>query len=129
MSSVTLSFETRARAAPQDEGSFDRVRKPSDMRNIALGGWRFYKKQKTFWEAKVRVSRLPGRLEATSTALLCIALLATTPAAAEKRGGTLRLYHNDDARSTSLLEEATIASVTPFAAVSDNLVVFDGSEP
>src|SRR5438034_11351678 len=110
-------------------GALIALRKPSDMRNIALGGWRFYKKQKTFWEAKVRVSRLPGRLEATSTALLCIALLATTPAAAQKRGGTLRLYHNDNPPSTSLLEEATIASVTPFAAVFNNLVVFDPAKP
>jgi peptide/nickel transport system substrate-binding protein len=86
-------------------------------------------KQKTFWEAKVRANRLPGRLEATSIALLCIALLAATPATAQKRGGTLRLYHNDNPPSTSLLEEATIASVTPFAAVFNNLVVFDPSKP
>ena len=57
--------------------------------------------------------------------LLCIALLAASPAAAQKKGGTLRLYHNDNPPSTSLLEESTIASVTPFAAVFNNLVVFD----
>jgi len=73
----------------------------------------------------VRTNRLPAKLEATSIALLCIALLAATPAAAQKRGGTLRLYHNDNPPSTSLLEESTIASVTPFAAVFNNLVVFD----
>ena len=77
----------------------------------------------------MRANRLPGRLEATSIALLCIALLAATPATAQKRGGTLRLYHNDNPPSTSLLEEATIASVTPFAAVFNNLVVFDPSKP
>ena len=57
-------------------------------------------------------------------ALLCIAMSAS-PAAAQKKGGTLRLYHNDNPPSTSLLEESTIASVTPFAAIFNNLVVFD----
>ena len=59
---------------------------------------------------------------------LCIALSAT-PAAAQKRGGTLRLYHNDLPPSTSLHEESTIASVTPFAAIFNNLVVFDPAKP
>jgi peptide/nickel transport system substrate-binding protein len=59
--------------------------------------------------------------------LLGIALLAT-PAAAQKSGGILRLYHNDNPPSASLLEESTIASVTPFAAVFNNLVVFDPSK-
>src|SRR5258707_12383781 len=95
------------------------------MRHIALGRQQFYKKQKTFWEANVRTSRLPGKLEATSIALLCIAVLAAAPVAPTKRGGALRLYHNDNPPSTSLLEESTIASVTPFAAVFNNLVVFD----
>src|SRR5271155_443873 len=69
--------------------------------------------------------RLPGRLKATSIALLGIALFAATPVAAQKQGGTLRLYHNDNPPSASLLEESTIASVTPFAAVFNNLVMFD----
>jgi peptide/nickel transport system substrate-binding protein len=76
----------------------------------------------------LRSNRLPGRLKATSIALLGVALLAAAPAAAQKRGGTLRLYHNDNPPSTSLLEESTIASVTPFAAVFNNLVVFDPSK-
>src|SRR6185295_6133055 len=62
-------------------------------------------------------------------ASLAVALLATTPAAAQKKGGTLRLYHNDNPPSTSLLEESTIASVMPFAAVFNNLVVFDPAKP
>jgi peptide/nickel transport system substrate-binding protein len=73
----------------------------------------------------LRANRLPVRLEIASIASLAIALLAATPAAAQKSGGTLRLYHNDNPPSTSLLEESTIASVTPFAAVFNNLVVFD----
>src|SRR5215467_11566626 len=55
--------------------------------------------------------------------------LAAAPALAQKKGGTLRLYHNDNPPSTSLLEEATIASVMPFAAVFNNLVVFDPAKP
>jgi peptide/nickel transport system substrate-binding protein len=82
-------------------------------------------KQKTFWETHMRASRLPGKSAACVIAVLVIALSATTPAAAQKRGGILRLYHNDNPPSTSLLEESTIASVTPFSAVFNNLVVFD----
>jgi peptide/nickel transport system substrate-binding protein len=85
-------------------------------------------KIKTFWEADVRTNRLSGKLKATCVALVGVALLAAAPAAAQKRGGTLRLYHNDNPPSTSLLEESTIASVTPFAAVFNNLVVFDPSK-
>src|SRR3977135_3181759 len=72
----------------------------------------------------MRTNRLPGRLQATSIALLCI-VLAETQADDTKTGGTLRLYHNDNPPSASLLEESTIASVTPFSAVFNNLVVFD----
>ena len=70
-----------------------------------------------------------GRSKFASLAVLCIALCAASPAAAQKKGGTLRLYHNDNPPSTSLLEEATIASVMPFAAVFNNLVVFDPAKP
>src|SRR5260370_22592884 len=74
-------------------------------------------------------SRLSARSKVASITLLWIALVAATPAAAQKRGGTLRLYHNDNPPSTSLLEESTIASVTPFAAVLNNLLGFDPSKP
>src|SRR5436305_8190692 len=76
----------------------------------------------------MRTCSLPGKLSAALVMLLCIALVAAAPAAAQKKGGTLRLYHNDNPPSTSLLEESTIASVTPFAAVFNNLVVFDPSK-
>src|SRR4030081_2400146 len=69
-------------------------------------------------------SGLPEK-RATLIVSLVIALSAATPAAAQKKGGTLRLYHNDNPPSASLLEESTIASVTPFSAVFNNLVVFD----
>jgi peptide/nickel transport system substrate-binding protein len=73
----------------------------------------------------LRANWWPARLEIAAVASLAIALLAATPATAQKSGGTLRLYHNDNPPSTSLLEESTIASVTPFASVFNNLVVFD----
>ena len=73
----------------------------------------------------MRTRNLPGKSHAALTMLFCIALVAASPAAAQKKGGTLRLYHNDNPPSTSLHEEATIASVTPFAAIFNNLVVFD----
>ena len=50
------------------------------------------------------------------------------PRPRRKGAARLRLYHNDNPPSTSLLEESTIASVTPFAAVFNNLVVFDPSK-
>lgn len=58
---------------------------------------------------------------AASIALFCVAMVAVFPAAAQKKGGTLRLYHNDNPPSTSLHEEATIASVTPFTSELDIL--------
>jgi len=73
----------------------------------------------------MRANRLPGRSAARIIALAAAVLLAATPASAQKRGGTLRLYHNDNPPSASLLEESTISSVTPFAAVFNNLVMFD----
>jgi peptide/nickel transport system substrate-binding protein len=73
----------------------------------------------------VRANMLRGKLAAASVVLLGFVLLAATPATAQKKGGTLRLYHNDNPPSTSLHEESTIASVTPFAAIYNNLVVFD----
>ena len=76
----------------------------------------------------MRASRLPGQVAVSSIALLCIALMAASPAAAQKKGGTLRLYHNDNPPSASLLEESTIASVTPFSAVFNNLVIFDSTK-
>ena len=73
----------------------------------------------------MRANRLPGRSAARIIALAAAVLFAATPASAQKRGGTLRLYHNDNPPSASLLEESTISSVTPFAAVFNNLVMFD----
>ena len=74
----------------------------------------------------MRASRLPGQLPAICIAAICrLPRSLATSAAAQKRGGTLRLYHNDNPPSASLHEESTIASVTPFMAVFNNLVAFD----
>jgi peptide/nickel transport system substrate-binding protein len=73
-------------------------------------------------------NRLRGSLFTSLIALILIGV-AANPAVAQKRGGALRLYHNDNPPSTSLLEESTIASVTPFAAIFNNLVVFDPAKP
>jgi peptide/nickel transport system substrate-binding protein len=80
---------------------------------------------------KIPGVEMPGKLVASTVLLtvLSAAILAVPPALAQKRGGTLRLYHNDTPPSTSLLEESTIASVTPFAAIFNNLVVFDPARP
>ena len=72
----------------------------------------------------MRVNRFRSGL-AAAIAAFAVAVLTLAPAAAQKKGGTLRLYHNDNPPSTSLIEESTIASVMPFAAVFNNLVVFD----
>lgn len=72
----------------------------------------------------MRADRLQGGTKAASI-LISGLLVVSSPAVAQKRGGTLRLYHNDNPPSTSLLEESTIASVTPFAAIFNNLVRFD----
>ncbi len=48
-----------------------------------------------------------------------------TSVSAQKSGGTLRVYHNDNPPSASLHEEVTIATLQPFMAVFNNLVMYD----
>ena len=60
--------------------------------------------------------------------LLLAATLATGGAiggSAQKSGGTLRIYNSTNPPSASIHEEATIATVVPFAAVFSNLVMYD----
>ena len=76
----------------------------------------------------MRANRLPGMAKAALVLLSALPLISS-PAIAQKKGGTLRLYHNDNPPSASLLEESTISSVTPFAAIYNNLVVFDPAKP
>src|SRR3954447_432436 len=60
----------------------------------------------------------------TSLALLAVAC-ATGPAAAQKQGGTLKVYQRDNPPSASILEEATVSVNMPFMPVFNNLVMFD----
>ena len=54
--------------------------------------------------------------------------LIAAPAAAQKSGGTLQLFHRDSPGSVSILEEATISVVAPMMAVFNNLVRFNQHE-
>ena len=59
---------------------------------------------------------------------LCLGWIASTPALAQKPGGTLRLFHRDSPASGSIHEEATISAVAPFSAVFNNLIRFNQHE-
>ena len=50
-------------------------------------------------------------------------------AAAQKQGGTLRIYHRDNPPSASVHEESTVSVTLPFMAVFNNLVLFDQGKP
>ncbi len=66
------------------------------------------------------------------TTILLVAALATIgsfTASAQKSGGTLRIYNSTNPPSASIHEEATIATVVPFAAVFNNLVQYDPTKP
>lgn len=61
--------------------------------------------------------------------LLCGALLAVAPAAAQKSGGTLKIYNSTNPPSASMHEEATVATAMTYAAVYNNLVRYDPEKP
>src|SRR5262245_21708684 len=65
------------------------------------------------------------RAGGAATLLLVATALAVGPAAAQKAGGTLRLYNRTNPPSASIHEEPTVAVVAPFMAVFNNLVLFD----
>ena len=77
----------------------------------------------------MRARPLLRQLATGLLALSAALLISTLPALAQKRGGTLRLYQLDNPPSTSLHEESTITSVTPFSGVYNNLVMFDPFKP
>jgi len=54
-----------------------------------------------------------------------MAFAASGTALAQKSGGTLRVYNTSNPPSASILEEVTIATVMPFMAVFNNLVLLD----
>jgi peptide/nickel transport system substrate-binding protein len=57
--------------------------------------------------------------------VLCALLVLSTPASAQKPGGTLRMYVWDNPPSASIHEEATVSTVMPFMALFNNLVLYD----
>src|SRR5262249_35485628 len=61
-------------------------------------------------------------------ALLVTAVLAAGPAAAQKSGGILKLYHRDSPGSLSIHEEATVSAVAPAMGIFNNLVLFNQHE-
>ncbi len=65
------------------------------------------------------------------TGLLAVstALLATLPSYAQKSGGILKMYFQDNPPSASIHEEATTSTVVPFMGLYNNLVVFDQLKP
>ena len=70
-----------------------------------------------------------ARAATFAVAVLAAMLIAVTPGAAQKQGGTLRIYHRDNPPSASLHEEATVSVTQPFMAVFNNLVLFDQTKP
>ncbi len=69
------------------------------------------------------------RAAAIAATVLLTLVAAIGPAAAQKQGGTLRIYHRDNPPSASLHEEATVSVTQPFMAVFNNLVLFDQTKP
>ena len=55
-------------------------------------------------------------------------MTVSSPAFAQKQGGTLRMVRRENPPSASIHEESTISVVQPFMAVFNNLVVFDPNE-
>src|SRR6266566_6392370 len=54
-----------------------------------------------------------------------VAAVIAGSAAAQKSGGTLRVYHRDSPASMSIHEEGTNSTEIPMMGVFNNLVVFD----
>ena len=60
------------------------------------------------------------------TALTAVPLLLLASGAfAQKQGGVLRVYHNDNPPTASLHEEVTISTLMPFMALFNNLASYD----
>ena len=70
-----------------------------------------------------------ARLGLIAAATLSMLLPVAEPAAAQKQGGTLRIYHRDNPPSASVHEESTVSVIQPFMAVFNNLVLFDQNKP
>tara|TARA_Y100001934_G_scaffold258131_1_gene328002 strand:- start:62 stop:556 length:495 start_codon:yes stop_codon:yes gene_type:complete len=56
-------------------------------------------------------------------------LLGVQPVLAEKSGGILKAYHRGTPPSGSIHEEATNSTVSPYAGVYNNLIMYDQHKP
>ena len=67
----------------------------------------------------------------TCAAALAFAMAAALggPSAAQKSGGTLRVYNSSNPPSASIIEEATIATAMSFSAVFNNILSYSQSKP
>ena len=70
-----------------------------------------------------------ARLGLIVAVTLSMLLPVAEPAAAQKQGGTLRIYHRDNPPSASVHEESTVSVIQPFMALFNNLVLFDQNKP
>ncbi len=72
---------------------------------------------------------MSARLAMAAAMLLSALLTAIEPTAAQKQGGTLRIYHRDNPPSASPHEESTVSVTLPFMSLFNNLVLFDQTKP
>jgi peptide/nickel transport system substrate-binding protein len=73
-------------------------------------------------------ARKMRKLAVDCAALALVALLANTPALAQKKGGVLRMFQYDSPASMSIHEEALNSAQNPMMAVFNNLVLFNQNE-
>ena len=66
-----------------------------------------------------------ARFGALALALFLLMAGGMHPMAAERQGGTLRIYHRDNPPSASMHEESTVSVTQPFMGLYNNLVLFD----
>src|SRR5213082_2797130 len=72
--------------------------------------------------------RQMGRVLAAAVGLM-LGVGLCGPAMAQKKGGTLRMYHRDSPASMSIHEEGTYSVIAPMMPVFNNLVLFDQHVP
>src|SRR5947209_6477084 len=73
----------------------------------------------------VRETPMPRATIWTTVAAIAASLTIAIPAAAQKSGGVLRVYHRDSPASMSIHEEGSISVIMPMMGVFNNLVIFD----
>jgi peptide/nickel transport system substrate-binding protein len=69
------------------------------------------------------------RIAAIVSVLVAALVVTVDPAAAQKQGGTLKLYHRDNPPSASMHEESTVSVIVPFMSLFNNLALFDQGKP